>query len=158
MVIVMMGVSGCGKSTLGRMLAERLGCPFVDADDFHSDANRAKMAAGIPLTDDDREPWLREIAKIIASKANQVVACSALKERYRKILDPSGICRWVYLRGDRRLLAERLAARKSHFFDPRLLDSQLEALEEPLAAVVVDIAASPEEVADAVLLCIGGNG
>ena len=139
-----MGVSGSGKTRVGEALARRLGCPFTDADDLHSDANRAKMAAGIPLTDQDRLPWLRAVGNAIRNAIiggrNHVFACSALKADYRRILDPRGECKLVYLRGSRDLLAERLAGRQGHFFNPDLLQSQLDTLEEPSQAAIVDIA------------------
>src|ERR1700761_3867862 len=100
-----MGVSGSGKTSVGQALARRLGCPFTDADSFHSEANRAKMAAGIPLTDEDRLPWLRAVGDAIRNTsirgASQVFACSALKAEYRRLLDPRGECKLVYLRGNR---------------------------------------------------------
>ncbi|WP_247313525.1 gluconokinase [Ralstonia pseudosolanacearum] len=150
MIVVVMGVSGCGKSTVGRMIAERLGCAFRDGDEFHSEANRAKMHAGIPLNDDDRKPWLETIRAYMdettAGGRSLVVACSALKERYRDVLrgGPSDSTAFVYLKGDFELLQNRLAARKDHFFNPALLRSQFDALEEPADAIVVDIALPPE--------------
>ncbi|AEG70249.1 gluconokinase [Ralstonia solanacearum] len=149
MIVVVMGVSGCGKSTVGRMIAERLGCAFRDGDEFHSEANRAKMHAGIPLNDDDRKPWLETIRAYMdettAGGRSLVVACSALKQRYRDVLSgPSGHVAFVYLKGDFELLQGRLAARTDHFFNPALLRSQFDALEEPADAIVVDIALPPE--------------
>ncbi|MHA6909031.1 gluconokinase [Ralstonia pseudosolanacearum] len=150
MIVVVMGVSGCGKSTVGRMIAERLGCAFRDGDEFHSEANRAKMHAGIPLDDDDRKPWLETIRTYMdettAGGRSLVVACSALKERYRDVLRgaPSDSTAFVYLKGDFELLQNRLAARKDHFFNPALLRSQFDALEEPADAIVVDIALPPQ--------------
>lgn len=146
MIILVMGVSGSGKTSVGIALAQRLRCPFVDADRFHSDANRAKMAAGIPLTDEDRLPWLRTVGDAIRNASirgqDHVFACSALKADYRRILDPLGECKIVYLQGSRDVLAARLAARKDHFFNPDLLQSQLDTLEEPEGAIVVDITQS----------------
>jgi gluconokinase len=149
MIVVVMGVSGCGKSTVGRMIAERLGCAFRDGDEFHSDANRAKMHAGIPLNDDDRKPWLEAIRaymdEMTSGSRSLVVACSALKQRYRDVLrGPAGNAEFVYLKGDFELLHGRLSARKDHFFNPALLRSQFDALEEPTDAIVVDIALPPE--------------
>jgi gluconokinase len=153
MIVVVMGVSGCGKSTVGQKIAERLGCAFRDGDEFHSDANRAKMHAGIPLNDDDRKPWLEAIRaymdEVTGSGNSLVVACSALKKRYRDVLrGPAGNAEFVYLKGDFELLQSRLAARKDHFFNPKLLLSQFEALEEPADAIVVDIALPPEAIVD----------
>ena len=139
-----MGVSGSGKTSVGEALARRLGCPFTDADHFHPQANREKMAAGIALSDEDRLPWLNEVRRVIASAQRQgsdhVFACSALKADYRRLLDPDRSCQLVYLRGSPRLLAERLTGRSGHFFNPDLLQSQLQTLEEPQEAVIIDIA------------------
>lgn len=139
-----MGVSGSGKTSVGEALAQKLRCPFTDADSFHPPANRAKMAAGIPLTDQDRLPWLRAVGDAIRNAIiggrDHVFACSALKADYRRILDPRGECKLVYLQGSREILAERLAGRQGHFFDPALLQSQLDTLEEPADAAIVDIA------------------
>jgi gluconokinase len=139
-----MGVSGSGKTSVGEALARKRGCPFTDADSFHPKANRDKMAAGIPLTDEDRLPWLRALGVAIRTAIiggrDHVFACSALKAEYRRILDPRGECKLVYLQGSPELLAERLAGRGGHFFNPALLQSQLDALEEPEDATIVDIA------------------
>jgi gluconokinase len=144
LIILVMGVSGSGKTSVGQALAQRLHCPFSDADSFHPEANRAKMAAGIALTDEDRLPWLRAVGTAIRSSLlegnDHVFACSALKSDYRRLLDPHHECKLVYLRGSRQLLAERLAGRQGHFFNPDLLQSQLDTLEEPKDAVVIDIA------------------
>ncbi|MGM3275329.1 gluconokinase [Ralstonia sp. 24A2] len=156
MIVVVMGVSGCGKSTVGQKIAERLGCAFRDGDEFHSDANRAKMHAGIPLNDDDRKPWLESIRTYMdettSGGGSLVVACSALKQRYRDVLrgnaGSSGNTEFVYLKGDFELLQGRLSARKDHFFNPNLLRSQFDALEEPTDAIVVDIALPPESIVD----------
>ena len=144
MVVVLMGVSGSGKSSVGRRLAERPGWVFHDGDDFHPPANVAKMAAGRPLTDADREPWLETIHRLIlqaeATGVNSAIACSALKAAYRRrLLDGTRDTRVLYLRGSREELAERLARRRGHFFDPALLESQFDALEEPTDALVVDV-------------------
>lgn len=156
MIVVVMGVSGCGKSTVGQKIAERLGCAFRDGDEFHSDANRAKMHAGIPLNDDDRKPWLESIRaymdEMTSDGRSLVVACSALKQRYRDVLrgKTGNVVKteFVYLKGDFGLLQSRLSARKDHFFNPSLLRSQFEALEEPTDAIVVDIALPPETIVD----------
>lgn len=155
MIILVMGVSGSGKTSVGQALAHRLHCPFTDADSFHSEANRAKMAAGIPLTDQDRLPWLRAIGDAIRNNAirgtDHVFACSALKADYRRILDPMGECKLVFLRGSRDLLAERLAGRQGHFFNPDLLQSQLDTLEEPEDATIIDIAQPLPAILDLVI-------
>ena len=143
MVVVLMGVCGCGKTTVGRALAIDLGWPFLDADDFHPEANVAKMRAGIALTDDDRWPWLdrlaTEMAAINARGAHAVLACSALRQAYRDRLARGGDVRFVHLKGDRATLAPRLATRAGHYMPASLLDSQLSTLEEPADALVVDV-------------------
>ena len=149
MIIVVMGVSGCGKTTVGRMLGEALGWPFFDADDFHPEANVAKMRAGTPLTDDDRWPWLdrlvAEMGAIDHRGDHAVLGCSALRQAYRDRLARAGDVRFVYLKGDRDTIAARLASRSGHYMPPTLLDSQLATLEEPTNAIVVDIRLSAEE-------------
>ena len=151
-----MGVSGCGKTTVGRKLAAALNWPYHDADDYHPAANVARMAAGVPLSDADRQPWLQGLAGMIqnwlSSGARVVLGCSALKERYRITL---GVYRngvsLVYLRGSRQILEDRLAHRRHRYMPPALLDSQLEALEEPVHACVVDIARSPDRLVEELL-------
>jgi gluconokinase len=160
MVIILMGVSGCGKTAVGEKLAARMQCPFADADQFHSKENIAKMSQGVPLTDADRGPWLtsltRRIAQARANGEDLVLACSALKASYRTVLGVGEAdVRLVHLKGSRQLLAERLGARRGHFFNPALLDSQLETLEEPKDALVVDITPTPEEIAGEILKRIG---
>lgn len=130
--IVVMGVSGSGKSTVGRELARRLAVPFIDADDLHPPASRAKMAGGTPLTDADRAPWLEAVGRAIAEAgAGAVVACSALRRRYREAI-VAGAGKpvvFAHLCGDADLLRDRMAARTDHFMPPALLRSQLETLE-----------------------------
>ena len=143
MIVVLMGVCGSGKTKVGRALAREIGWPFLDADDFHPEANVAKMAAGVPLTDDDRWPWLdrlvSETAAIGARGGHAVLACSALKQAYRDRLARAGNVRFVYLKGDRAAIEPRVASRKSHYMPASLLASQFATLEEPVDATVVDI-------------------
>lgn len=139
-----MGVSGSGKTTVGRALARRMGLPFHDADTFHPQANVAKMRRGEPLTDQDRRPWLQTLADHIGhweERGGAVLACSALKHKYRALLRQGalGSVRFVYLRGDEQTLESRLRSREGHFFPAGLLPTQLRALEEPSDAVTVDI-------------------
>ncbi len=152
MIILLMGVSGSGKTTLGRLLATDLAWPFYDADDFHPPANIAKMAAGNPLNDDDRAPWLsslrHRIGQSLASGENAILACSALRDAYRRILQPvpTEPIHLVYLRGTPALLTERLATRSTHFMKPSMLASQLATLEEPADALLADISQPPEKI------------
>ena len=151
MVIVLMGVSGSGKTTIGECLAEQLGWPFYEGDDFHPPANVAKMSQGIPLDDSDRLPWLDRLRDLICEHVergqNAIVACSALKESYRQRLaqDSSEVC-FVYLQGDYHLIEERMEARQNHFMKAGLLESQFKTLEEPQKALVVDISRPPEVI------------
>jgi len=166
-VIVVMGVSGSGKSTVGGLLAERLGVPYAEADDFHPPGNIAKMSAGHPLDDTDRAPWLDAIAAWIAERGDRggVVSCSALRRRYRDRLraDTPDLF-FVHLDGSPELIASRLAARMQHFMPSGLLASQFEAL-EPLqadeAGVVIPITGGPQQITEralAALPCGSGAG
>jgi len=152
---VMMGVSGSGKTLIGSMLAHALGVEFVEGDDLHPPNNVQRMAAGIPLTDDDRRGWLIAIAARLrdakGASIGLVVSCSALKRSYRDLLRSVGDegLRFVYLAGSRALLADRLAQRRGHFMPPTLLDSQLAILEEPSPderAWVCDIRGTPQAI------------
>ena len=157
--IIVMGVSGSGKSTIGALLAEALGWPFADADGFHPAANVAKMAAGTPLTDADRWPWLDAIAAHIGAARGTgqpvVVACSALRRAYRERLRAGHIdLIFLHLAGAPAVIAERQAARQGHFMPPSLMASQFATLEDPAAeadAVTVSVSASPHEVVAAAL-------
>lgn len=158
MITIVMGVSGSGKSTIGEALATRLGQDFVDGDDLHPPANREKMAHGVPLDDADRQPWLEAIVATMDAYrdrgASLVLACSALKRRYRDFLRSGhDDVAFVYLHGTRELLAERLRARSGHFFDPALLDSQLATLEPPGddEALAVAIGPAPAEVVECII-------
>ncbi len=161
-VVVVMGVSGSGKSTVGTLLAGSLHWQFEDGDWFHPSANVDKMHRGIPLTDEDRWPWLRAIAAWIdetrSAHRHGVVACSALKHRYRDILiDGRADVRLVYLKGDEELIARRIATRHEHFMPPSLLHSQFSALEEPQAdeaPIVVSIKPRPREIVAQVLAAL----
>jgi gluconokinase len=149
-VLFVMGVSGCGKSTVGQALAAALGWEFLEGDSFHSPANVAKMAAGTPLTDADRAPWLAAIhaavAAGVARGARLVVACSALRHAYRMVLAPDpGPVRFIYLKGDLETLRARLAGRQGHYMKAGMLQSQLETLEEPVTALAVPLTDSPDE-------------
>jgi carbohydrate kinase (thermoresistant glucokinase family) len=160
MVIIVMGVSGCGKTTVGKLLAERLGLPFYDADDFHPVENVEKMKSGEPLTDADRHPWLAALSWEI-EKWNEgdgaVLACSALKRNYRSILNPdkSDQVKFVYLKGQEKIIHHRMEQREGHYMPPGLLRSQFEALEEPENAITVSIELSPEEIVERVVEELG---
>lgn len=153
---IVMGVSGCGKSSVGQSLASHLRWDFYDADDFHPSENVAKMANGIPLDDSDRAPWLTSLHNLISSslKADKpgVLACSALKERYRQQLmkDNDGV-QIVYLKGSYDLIWSRMKKRTDHYMKPHMLKSQFETLEEPSNALTIDISMSLDDMVQAIL-------
>lgn len=154
--VIVMGVSGSGKTSVGRSLAEKLGWDFYDADDFHPPANVAKMASGTPLDDSDRAPWLAALHDRISSslKADQpgVLACSALKERYRRqLLDGNQGVQVVYLKGSYELIWSRMEKRTDHYMKPHMLKSQFDALEEPANAFTIDIAMSLDEIVQEII-------
>jgi gluconokinase len=158
MIVVLMGVTGSGKTTIGTLLAERTSAIFADADDYHPAANKQKMRAGIPLNDDDRQPWLEILNGLLRgwyqSGESGVLACSALKEKYRQTLErgiPPNAITFVWLDGDKELLSERLAARHHEYMNPKLLDSQLATLEPPKDALRVVNDRTPAEVVDEIL-------
>lgn len=155
MVIIIMGVSGSGKTTVGRLLAGKLELPYFDADDFHSASSINKMKKGTPLTDKDREPWLQRLADMIAGwdeHGGAVLACSALKEKYRKLLASKlDDILWVHLAGSFELIRARIEARKQHYMSPVLLQSQFDTLEVPAYALPIDISASPEKIVEGIL-------
>ena len=151
MIYIIMGVSGCGKSTIGSLLSKHLSLPFYDADDFHSPENIEKMSSGTPLTDEDRKPWLTVLANNIVqwqADGGGVLACSALKQSYRDILNSTtkNIVQFIYLKGDKELLAKRLQNRESHYMPETLLNSQLATLEPPEEAITILIQGSVEEM------------
>jgi gluconokinase len=155
-VFVIMGAAGSGKSTIGIELAEALHVPFADGDSFHSEANITKMAGGVPLDDEDRAPWLDAIGVWLDSNRTTggVVACSALKRAYRDRLRAGRTVRFVYLHGTYEQLAERLQGRRDHFFQPKLLDSQLATLEAPTPdehVLTVPIELTPAAIVKAIL-------
>lgn len=156
-VLVLMGVSGCGKSTVAGLLAGRLGWDLGEGDDLHPAANVAKMAAGHPLTDEDRRPWLERVAAWIRERLDAgrdgIITCSALKRSYRDILRADGVV-FVYLAGSRELIAARLAKRHGHYMPPSLLDSQFATLEPPgpdESAIQIDIDSPPRVQADKIV-------
>lgn len=155
-VIIIMGVAGSGKTTIGQALAERLQWNFADADDFHSDANVRKMTAGEALTDDDRAPWLlslsSNIQNWIETGKSTVLACSALRESYRDVLqtDDERVA-LIYLRGNFDLFEQRLSHRSGHFMKSSMLESQFQTLEEPEHACIIDASKNPDEIVDEVL-------
>ena len=147
-----MGVSGSGKSTVGLLISQKTHIPFFDADDFHSTANKEKMKACIPLTDEDRKDWLQELNKVAvinAGSSGAIIACSALKEIYRDKLT-AGIENpiWIFLKGSFDQIYDRLKKRKGHYMSPDLLTSQFEILEIPSDAYKISIDKTPEEIAE----------
>ena len=160
MVVVLMGVTGSGKTTVGRVLAKELHWKFYDADDYHPAANIEKMNQGIPLTDEDRKPWLQALARLIDDARdrgeNLVLACSALKHAYQEYLRHHlDVVHYVCLCGSEEVIRKRLTARKGHFMNPTLLDSQFEILEPPDDAIRVDVTGTPEEITDEIRLRLG---
>ena len=158
--MIVMGVAGSGKTTVGQLLALSLGWQFHDADDLHPPASREKMRNGRALTDDDRRPWLEAVRGLIegciAGGTGAVIACSALKQAYRDLIvvNPADV-RVVYLRGERSLIEKRLASRRGHFFDRRLLESQFEVLEEPVDAIIEDVSRDPQVIVESIRAKIG---
>lgn len=145
-----MGVSGCGKTTVGKLLSQNTGIPFIDADAFHPTENIQKMTSGIALTDIDRKPWLENLNQELkqqSQKQGAILACSALKEKYRNILskDIKNI-QWIFLKGDFKRIQERMKRRKNHFMDANLLQSQFDTLETPEYGMHISIENSPEKI------------
>jgi len=155
-IVIVMGVSGSGKTTIGQALAGQLGWRYLDADDYHPTANVAKMAAGTPLQDADRWPWLDQLNSVLQEEKNAILGCSALKESYRQRLT-AGLkdFRIVYLRGSFELLSRRAGERKHRFMPASLLKSQFEALEPPRGAIEVDVAQPVEACVAAIRSKLG---
>jgi gluconokinase len=158
MIVVVMGVSGSGKTTIGKLLAERMGWTFADADDYFSLASKEKMSSGHPLTDDDRAPWLLTLNGLLRKwddeGKNVVLACSALKVKYHETLEsgvPSAHIQFIFLDGPKELIARRLAGRKHEYMNPLLLDSQLATLERPTDAFRIVNDRPPDEIVDYLL-------
>ena len=161
--IVLMGPSGCGKTTIASIMHREIGCPFIEGDDFHSQHNISKMASGIPLTDDDREPWLEHIhaavteARSMHKYAPIIVTCFALKRRYREILSrpPNNDILFVFLDAPHEVLETRVSQRKGHFFPTNIIPSQLEILEVPRKneenCLSIDATLNPEEIVSRIL-------
>jgi gluconokinase len=158
MIVVLMGVTGSGKTTIGELLAQRAGAVFADADDYHPAANKQKMAAGHPLNDEDRQPWLETLNQLMrgwyqAGKSG-VLACSALKQKYRDTLasgPPHDALTFVWLDTPREVIAERLAERHHEFMNPNLLQSQFDTLEPPADALRIVNDRAPEQVVESIL-------
>ena len=160
MIIIIMGVCGAGKTTVGTLLARALGADYREGDDFHPPANIDKMKSGIPLDDEDRKPWLASIAAAvdqwIGEGRDMVLACSALKQSYRDMLMAGKKdVRLVYLRGDEKLIRDRLYKRGGHFMPTALLESQFAVLEEPKDAVAVDVGGAPSSIVAAIRAGLG---
>lgn len=173
LIVVVAGVAGSGKTTIGRLLADRLRLPYAEADDFHPPANIAKMSSGVPLTDDDRAPWLDAIAHWIDlhRQTGAVVTCSALKRKYRDRLSGESPTErasraqivWIQLTGSEELLRERMVNRSGHFMPPALLKSQLndlEPLQDDEQGAAIDVDKTPEEIVDAAIdvLAVSSSG
>jgi gluconokinase len=161
MILILMGVTGSGKTTIGQRLAQTLGCPFYDGDDYHSQANKKKMSMGIPLTDEDRMSWLQilhaAMKKWEKESPRTLLACSALKQKYRDLLSDRIPVQWIYLKGDIAVIRQRLQGRKDHFAGPDLLESQFEALEEPQKALLVDIEKEPDTIVKQLVEALKGT-
>jgi gluconokinase len=158
MILILMGVTGSGKTTIGKMLAAETGWRFADADDFHSEANKAKMHASIPLTDEDRQPWLATLHQLLLGwyegGTSGILGCSALKQSYRDVLTPQIPplnLRFILLDVSRKTLEDRLRARKNHYMSPALLQSQLDALEVTPDLTRVNAEGPPQKIVQEIL-------
>ncbi|MEQ9618292.1 MAG: gluconokinase [Deltaproteobacteria bacterium] len=157
MILIIIGVAGAGKTTVGKLLAEKLGWKFYDADDYHPKENVEKMKRGVSLTDEDRKPWLERLRGLIGEQTGSaVIACSALKQSYRDYLRSGnkGV-RFIYLKGSKELIRKRLQNRKGHFAGAGILDGQFDALEEPDDALTEDISNDAESIADDIIGALG---
>jgi gluconokinase len=156
MIVLVMGVSGSGKNAIGEPLAARLGWKFIDGDDYHPPENVKKMAAGIPLQDEDRWPWLDRLNQVLRKEKDAVLACSALKEAYRRrLLDGIGDCAIIHLCGSFELIRRRVEARKHRYMPASLLKSQFDTLEPPRNAIEVDVSMEVETSVDTILGRLG---
>lgn len=155
MIVIIFGVSGAGKTTVGKLLARQLGWRFIEADDFHPEANVEKMRSGHPLTDEDRWPWLerlqQQIEQLLSARENAVLACSALKRAYRDRLHVNDEVKFVFLRGNYALIEKELRSRHGHFMDANLLQSQFDDLEEPQPdenVLTIELGGTPKEIVE----------
>lgn len=159
MFILIMGVAGSGKTTIGTLLSAELGWPFYDADDFHSADNVRKMACGVALTDEDRAPWLKELQRLVSDRNQRgdkgILACSALKQRYRATLCADGKVTLVYLKAQRDLIRSRLESRGGHYMPHSLIESQFLDLEEPEDGITIDAAGQAEQIVAAIRSRLG---
>jgi gluconokinase len=154
-IVIIFGVSGAGKTTVGKLLARQLGWRFIEADDFHPEANVEKMRSGHPLTDEDRWPWLerlqQQIEQLLSARENAVLACSALKRAYRDRLHVNDEVKFVFLRGNYALIEKELRSRHGHFMDANLLQSQFDDLEEPQPdenVLTIELGGTPKEIVE----------
>lgn len=160
MVYILMGVSGAGKTLIGQKLSDKLGIPFYDGDDFHPPKNVEKMKSGKPLNDEDRKPWLEMLAQKIHNwnqDGDAILACSALKKRYRDLLKNQSAkdeVIFIYLKGPQKLIAQRITDRSDHFMPQDLLDSQFQTLEEPDHCITVSVNQTPDEIVDSIIMGI----
>jgi len=161
-IVITFGVSGAGKTTIGKLLAQELGWQFVEADDFHPETSVEKMRSGHALTDDDRWPWLQrlrdEIGRSLAAGENAVLACSALKRKYRDVLRVNSDVKFVFLRADYALIEKQLRQRHGHFMNPELLRSQFVDLEEPKPdedVVTIELGRTPQEIVEKIKANLG---
>jgi gluconokinase len=160
MVLILMGVTGAGKSTVGDLLARKIGWRFYDADDLHPAANKEKMNRGIALTDKDRLPWLNAVRALIeqclSEGTDAVIACSALRQAYRNVLlvDPARV-KFIYLKGSKALIEQRVAQRTGHFMNKDLLQSQFDTLEEPTDTITVDVSGDPKSIVNLIRARLG---